>query len=79
MVVVSGEWDPASTLSAIPDIRRVYADDAAAEELESDEVFRALSREEALLARAWLLRQQQTERQRPGEGLAWDAEGFEPP
>jgi hypothetical protein len=79
VIVVSSERDPVSALSPILGVRRMYADDVSAEEIESDEAFMALNREESLAARAWLWRQQQPEKQRPGEGLAWDAEGFEPP
>jgi len=78
VVVVSDERDPAPTLASIPGVRRVYADDVAAEQLESDEAFTELDREETLAIRAWLYRQQ-PEKHRPGEGLAWDAEGYEPP
>ncbi len=79
VVVVSTEQDPASEFPCVPGVRRVYADDVPTEELEADEPFTALSREEALVARAWLLRQRQPEKHRPGEGLAWDTEGFDPP
>jgi|SRR5215208_256885 len=79
VLVTNGERDLTSVLSSTPGVRRVYTEDVTAEELESDESFRALSRKEALVARAWLLRQQQHEKHRPGEGIAWDAEGFDPP
>lgn len=39
----------------------------------------SLNDTEQLFAHAWLLRQQTTGKQRPGDGLAWDAEGFSPP
>lgn len=79
VVVVSENRDPTSALSPIPGVLRVYADDMLTEELESDEAFTALSPEENLAVRSWLSRRQQPEKRRPGEGLAWDAEGFEPP
>ena len=79
VIVVSSERDPVSTLSPLPGVRRVYAEDVSAEEIELDDAFMALSREEILAARAWLLRRERSEKDRPGEGLTWDAEGFEPP
>ncbi|MEN3275391.1 MAG: hypothetical protein V7631_1181 [Massilia sp.] len=38
-----------------------------------------LSDIEQLFVQAWRQRQQMIHKQRPGEGLAWDAEGFSPP
>jgi hypothetical protein len=39
----------------------------------------SLGESERLFAQAWQLRQQSGGKQRRGEGLGWDAEGFLPP
>jgi hypothetical protein len=38
-----------------------------------------LTEAERLFAEAWSTRHQSKPKQRPGEGLPWDAEGFQPP
>lgn len=39
----------------------------------------SLTETEQLFIQAWQQRQQMSNKQRPGDGLAWDAEGFSPP
>jgi hypothetical protein len=45
----------------------------------AQEVIADLDETEALFIRAWASRRGGLERPRPGEGLDWDAGGFEPP
>ena len=73
LLIVSAEDDPTSILSALPGVRAVYGDKAPREAIES------LTAEEALFAEGWNLRRAQPPKERPGEGLGWDAKGFEPP
>jgi len=44
-----------------------------------ENLFTHLNFSESLFVKAWNLRQQEKPKERPGEGLDWDAEGFEPP
>lgn len=73
LLVVSADGDPTSTLSGLRGVRGVYGDAVPREALAS------LTAEEALFAEAWSLRRGRPPKERPGDGLGWDAEGFEPP
>lgn len=44
-----------------------------------ENLFTHLNFNESLFVKAWNLRQQEGFKERPGDGLDWDAEGFEPP
>jgi ABC-type iron transport system FetAB permease component len=44
-----------------------------------EEILNSLDQQEAMFVAAWRLRLQAPTKQRPGEGLDWDAPGFEPP
>jgi hypothetical protein len=43
------------------------------------EILEGLEEMEALFVRAWSKRKEESATQRRGEGLDWDADGFEPP
>lgn len=72
-LVVAAAADPAA-MEAVPGVREVLA-------TVPESLLRTLSSEEALAARAFARRQatRGTPGPRPGEGLSWDAPGFEPP
>jgi hypothetical protein len=44
-----------------------------------ENLYTQLNLSETLFVKAWILRQQEETKTRPGEGLDWDAAGFEPP
>jgi hypothetical protein len=44
-----------------------------------EQILNSLDKQEAMFVAAWRLRLQAPAKQRPGEGLDWDAPGFEPP
>jgi len=44
-----------------------------------DDILSSLDQQEAMFVAAWRLRLQAPAKQRPGEGLNWDAPGFKPP
>jgi hypothetical protein len=44
-----------------------------------DEILRSLDQRESIFVEAWRLRLQEPAKKRLGEGLDWDASGFEPP
>jgi hypothetical protein len=44
-----------------------------------ENLFTHLNFSESLFVKAWTLRNREGSKERPGEGLDWDAEGFEPP
>lgn len=60
-------------LAAIPGAAVVSGADVASEMLEG------LDESEVLFVQAWSLRRGSSKNRRRGEGLDWDAEGFEPP
>lgn len=70
MLVVRGTQDQAE-LAAIPGVARVVEPGAPAPALEG------LSAGEQLFVSGWLARS--APKERPGEGLAWDAPGYTPP
>jgi hypothetical protein len=63
----------AADVAAVPGVAAVTVG-AVAQEVIAD-----LDETEALFIRAWASRRGGLERPRPGEGLDWDAGGFEPP
>jgi hypothetical protein len=73
LVVLEAESSAISALAALPGVEGVY------EAPVPDEVIKRFGESEALFVRAWQMRQQQSRGERRGEGLDWDAEGFEPP
>jgi hypothetical protein len=72
VALVEGPVAGIRKLAALPGVE-VIEDDIP------DSLLEQLSRTEALFARAWERRQHAHAKERPGEGLAWDAPGFEPP
>jgi hypothetical protein len=72
VALVEGPVSRIRKLAALPGIE-VIEDDIP------DSLLELLSQPEALFARAWERRQHAHPEERPGEGLAWDAPGFEPP
>jgi hypothetical protein len=60
-------------VAAIPGVAVVSGADVASEILEG------LNKGEALFVQAWSQRRGSPKERRRGEGLDWDAEGFEPP
>jgi hypothetical protein len=44
-----------------------------------DEILSSLDQQDAMFVAAWQLRLRGPGKQRPGEGLDWDAPGFKPP
>jgi hypothetical protein len=60
-------------LAAIPGAAVVSGADVASEMLEG------LDESEVLFVQAWSMRRGSSKNRRRGEGLDWDAEGFEPP
>jgi hypothetical protein len=79
--------------SASPRVFVVHADEQTAESLEkqegvnlfksddtlSEDLTKSLSPAEQLFVAGWQQRHQMRDKKRPGEGLPWDAPGFEPP
>jgi hypothetical protein len=72
LVVDPGEHAPAD-LGREPGVLGVYERDVPAD------VLARLRQEEQLFVRAWAQQATQEPKVRPGEGLSWDAPGFQPP
>lgn len=74
VAVVEGDQSVSAQLKTIPSVTVVPAGDipsALAEKLDEGE---------SLFVSAWVSRTKEgTSKKRPGEGLSWDAPGFEPP
>jgi hypothetical protein len=73
VVVVNADREEAATLRSLPGVTGVFDRNVPGDVLES------LDESEALFVAAWESRQEGREKVRPGEGLPWDASGFEPP
>lgn len=74
VVVVEGAQNELAGLRAVPGVLAATAGELPPAVLEG------LDESEALFVAAWLSRTKGgTSKQRPGEGLAWDAPGFVPP
>lgn len=73
VVVVNANLEEAATLRSLPGVTGVFDRNVPSDVLES------LEEGEALFVAAWESRQEGREKVRPGEGLPWDASGFEPP
>ena len=72
--VIEPPGDVSSTdVAALPGVAAVSERDVAPEILEG------LDETEGLFVQAWSKRQGESKTQRRGEGLDWDADGFEPP
>lgn len=72
LVVLESEEDPA-VLGSLPGVVVSTASELPVE------VASGLDEGEALFASAWSSRMRQETKTRPGEGLSWDAPGFQPP
>ena len=73
LAIVQGEDDAIEAVRGVPGVRLVVAEDAApASSLEG------LTDGERLFAEAWQAGRS-PKSSRPGQGLPWDAEGFQPP
>lgn len=73
LIVVAADRGDIEQLRTAPGIVAVIEDAIPTNVLES------LSEAERLYADAWEARRQMGKKRRPGDGLSWDAEGFEPP
>jgi hypothetical protein len=71
IVELEGDAD-LSALQAMPQVEAVLTGEA-------DPVPASLNAPESTFVRAWQARRKPAEKQRRGEGLPWDAEGFLPP
>jgi hypothetical protein len=69
--------DPGEQASA--DLRREPGVLGVYEREVPDDLLARLRPEEQLFVRAWAQQATQEQKVRPGEGLSWDAPGFEPP
>ena len=60
-------------------IRELSGVEGVFEQEVPEELLNSLTDSERIAVGAWHLRQSLREKHRPGDGLSWDAEGFEPP
>ncbi|PWT86429.1 MAG: hypothetical protein C5B57_01110 [Blastocatellia bacterium] len=72
LAIVQGDRATLEAISKLPGVIAVYAADMPASALQQ------LNPTERIFAEAWILRRQ-PKLARPGDGLTWDAEGFQPP
>jgi len=73
IVLIRAPASQAKEMESLPGVEAVFTDTVPPRALET------LSESEILFALAWGERQRMSTKQRPGEGLAWDAAGFHPP
>ena len=72
-VIESPAGTASTDVAALPGVAAMSKGDVAPEILEG------LDETEALFVQAWSRREGESKTQRRGEGLDWDADGFEPP
>ena len=72
-VIESPAGTTSADLAALPGVAALSKGDVA------PEIFEGLDETEALFVRAWSRRKEESKTQRRGDGMDWDAGGFEPP
>ena len=71
--IVRAEFGLVDRLRADPAVELVTSDEVP------PEIMASLTSAESLFVKGWQSRREQGDKARPGEGLSWDAPGFEPP
>ncbi|PWT86428.1 MAG: hypothetical protein C5B57_01105 [Blastocatellia bacterium] len=72
LAIVQGDRAALEAISKAPGVIGVYAADVP------DSVLQQLNPSERIFAEAWILRRE-PKIARPGDGLPWDGDGFQPP
>ena len=73
VVIISADYTQYSEISCNRGVEAVGTPEV------DNEVLVALTEQEKLFVGAWMRRQRDQSKIRPGDGLSWDHEGFEPP
>jgi hypothetical protein len=73
LIIVEADEAALETLRGASGVEKVLIDDLP------EDILASLGPSERLFAKAWHQRQQAVKKDRRGEGLNWDAPGFQPP